>query len=196
MAAVAASTSIRIVTEADVDHWLDTITQSARSTVRVIGEFSLEAPLDALYGLKFEQIGFHPVDHRPLNVVEQINQTWTFVTALEAARLLLQWHPEVGPLLLAPGAHASQPLDIMSEAPNLIGAETFAALAPENNKKIARDLVKMAKRLEKHRYIFFMSPRYREHSRVEKYCREGVVVCSVQVSRLGGVPLPIPSAQN
>jgi hypothetical protein len=193
MALARASTSIRIASESDVDQWLGKILEAATSTVRAILDFSADDALAALYRLKFDQIGFHPVDHRPLNVVEQINQTWTFVTALEAARLLLKWHPEAGPLLLAPGAHASQPLDIMSEAPGLIGAETFAALAPENNKKIARDLVKMANRPEKYRYIFFMSPRFREHSRIEKYCRDGVVVCSIGVPKVASLPIASPS---
>ena len=52
-----------------------------------------------------------------LNVVEQINQTWTFVVALAAARHLLEMHPEAGGYVLAPGAHAAIELDIMSEAP-------------------------------------------------------------------------------
>jgi hypothetical protein len=188
-----ASASIRIANAADVDQWLGKILQSAARTVAYMRAFADDDPLTALYGLKFEKVGSHPVDHRPLNVIEQINQTWTFVTALEAARLLLEWHPEVGPLLLAPGAHASQPLDIMSEIPNLIGAETFAATTPESNAKIARDLKKMASRPENFRYIFFMSPRHREHSRIEKYCRDGVIVCSVQVPKLAGAPLPVSS---
>jgi hypothetical protein len=159
-----ASNLIKITAAAEVDEWLGHILCSAQNTVAAFGNFSMN-PLAALYRLKFEKIGFHPVDHRPLNVIEQINQTWTFVVALEAARLLMNLHIDVGPLLLAPGAHASQPLDIMSERPGLIGAETFAATTPESNAKIARDLKKMAARAETFRYIFFMSPAYPEQRR-------------------------------
>jgi hypothetical protein len=35
-------------------------------------------PLETLRKMKFEPIGFHPVEDRALNFVEQINQTWTF----------------------------------------------------------------------------------------------------------------------
>jgi hypothetical protein len=108
--------SIRIASAADIDRWLERILIAAQKTASAF-EAQADEPLRALYRMKFETVGYHPVDHRPLNIIEQVNQTWTFVTALEAARLLLEWHPGVGALLLAPDAHASQALDIMSEAP-------------------------------------------------------------------------------
>lgn len=63
-------------------------------------------PLDLLRRIKFDQIGFHPLEDRPLNLIEQVNQTWTFAVAIAAARQLLELHRDVGGLLLAPGAHA------------------------------------------------------------------------------------------
>jgi len=48
----------------------------------------------------------------------------------------------------------------MSEEPGLVGAETFAAVHPRNNGKLAADLAKLSDRPEKHRYVFFMSPRH------------------------------------
>jgi hypothetical protein len=72
-------------------------------------------PLDLFRQIKFDMIGFHPVDGHVLNLVEQINQTWTYVVALAAARKLLELHPDAGGYRLAPGANASIPLDIMSE---------------------------------------------------------------------------------
>ena len=44
--------------------------------------------------MKFETAGFHPIQGHALNVVEQINQTWTYLVALAAARHLLEMHPE------------------------------------------------------------------------------------------------------
>ena len=38
--------------------------------------------------MKFETVGFHPVDGCALNVVEQINQTWTYTVALAATKQL------------------------------------------------------------------------------------------------------------
>ena len=63
---------------------------------------------------------------RPLNVVEEIDQTFPYLVALRAARLLFEWHPDAHGLQLAPGS-----LDIESLTPGLVGAETFAAVRPE-----------------------------------------------------------------
>jgi hypothetical protein len=138
-------------------------------------------PLDLLRRMKFEPVGRHPIDGRPLNLVEQLNQTWTFSVALAAARELLLLHPEAGGYRLAPGAHASIPLDIMSEIEGLVGAETFAAVDPANNRKLALDLVKMTTRPEQNRYVFFMSPKFPGSRRLEKLERGGVQVWSVDV---------------
>ena len=48
--------------------------------------------------------------------------------------------------------------EIVSEVEGLVGAETFAAVDPRNNRKLAKDLIKLAKRPELHRYVFFASP--------------------------------------
>lgn len=129
--------------------------------------------------MKFDTIGFHPLEDRPLNLVEQINQTWTFAVALAAARLLLNLHPDAGGLKLAPGAHAYLELDIMSEVPGYLGAETFAAVNPRNNGKLAADLTKLALRAERHRYVFFMSPMFPGSQRLPQFERDGIEVWSV-----------------
>ena len=136
-------------------------------------------PLDMLKRMKFEPVGFHPVEDRALNVVEQINQTWTYFVAASAAKQLLELHPDVGGFYLAPGAHASLELDVMSDVPGMVGAETFAAVDPRNNRKLFLDLQKMAARNERHRYVFFMSPLYPEAGRQAKLERDGVEVWSL-----------------
>ena len=72
------------------------------------------------------------------------------------ARLALEMHPDAGGFRLAPGAHASLELDIMSVAPGLVGAETFAAVHPANNRKLKLDLAKLSTRPERHKYVFFL----------------------------------------
>jgi hypothetical protein len=131
--------------------------------------------------MKFKPVGFHPIEGHALNLVEQINQTWTYTVALAAARQLLKLHPDAGGYQLAPGAYASAALDIMSEVEGLVGAETFAAVDPRNNRKLALDLEKMAKRREQHRYVFFLSPKYPGAQSHEQLEREGVQVWSVDV---------------
>ena len=134
-----------------------------------------------LRALKFETRGFHPFEDRALNVIEQVNQLWTSLVALSAVRELLRLHPEGGGFHIAPGAHAAQPLDVMSVAEGLVGAETFAAVDPRNNRKLEKDLDKLAGRPEAHRYVFFASPLFPGTRHQQKFDRLGVQVWSVDV---------------
>ena len=83
-------------------------------------------PLDMLRRIKFEPVGRHPVEDRPLNLVEQINQTWTYAVAAAAARQPLLLHPDAGGFHLAPGAHMARELDIMSKVPGLVFRQPIA----------------------------------------------------------------------
>ncbi|MEO4045349.1 hypothetical protein AAFN47_27470 [Hoeflea sp. CAU 1731] len=137
-------------------------------------------PLKALARIKFDPIGWHPIEQRALNLIEQVNQTFTYLVALKAARLLLEWHPEAEGYRLAPGAHApKQSLDIESLVPGVVGAETFAAVRPENNRKLIGDLTKLASRPERFRYVFFMSPLFPETQRRLEKERDGIGVWSI-----------------
>lgn len=139
-------------------------------------------PLQALARLKFDLVGCHPIEPRPLNIVEQVNQTFTCLVALEAARLLLERHPDAQGFRLAPGANAPPgSLDVQSISPGRVGAETFAAVRPQNNNKLEKDLAKMAARTEPHRYVFFMSPPFPRTERQRHLERDGVEVWSVSM---------------
>jgi hypothetical protein len=131
--------------------------------------------------LKFDQVGFHPLDGHALNGIEQVNQIWTYLAALSAVRVLFGLHPDAGGFTIAPGAHAAQPLDVIREAKGLVGAEVFAAVDPRNNRKRAKDLVKLAQRPEQHRYVFFASPMFPGTVRLPKLERGVVQVWSVDV---------------
>jgi len=138
-------------------------------------------PLAMSRAMKFETVGLHPINHRPINVVEQINQTWTLTAALAAARQLLALHPDAGGFRLAPGAQAALPLDNLSEQEGLVGVEVFVAVGPHSNGKLEKDLDKLKGRLEKHRYVFFMSPRFPGNKRQFELERDGIQLWSVDV---------------
>ena len=178
-AASAISTSnekyLKVETVADIDRAMDKIRASACAARDWVMTQSSD-PLDLLRCMKFDAAGFHPIEARSVNFIEQVNQTWTFAAALAAARQLLTLHPDVGGFRLAPGAHAAIPLDIMSEAEGQVGAETFAAVSPSNNGKLAKDLAKMAQRHELHRYVFFLSPQYAGLQRLRQLEQDNVDV--------------------
>lgn len=162
----------------DVDRQLALIDASATRTRSWLLDHS-GSGLELLRALKFELVGRHPVEDRQLNVIEQINQTWTYLVALLATRQLLEMHPDAGGFRVAPGAHMSLPLDIMSVKPGLVGAETFAATHPRSNDKINKDLRKLALASETHRYVFMMCPGLASgrHPALE---RDGVQVWAVE----------------
>jgi hypothetical protein len=140
----------------EVDRYVSALRRANERTVAAIR--AIECPQEAMRRLKFEAVGFHPVEDRPLNAIEQINQTFTYLVALKATEWLLERHPEAGGFMVAPGADASQRLDIMSVEPDLVGAETFAAVDPRNNRKIHKDLAKLAIDPSRFRYSFFYAP--------------------------------------
>ncbi len=138
-------------------------------------------PLDLLRNMKFEEIGYHPVEDRRLNLIEQLNQTWTYAVALAATLKLLKLHPDAEGFHVAPGAHMAIPLDIMSRREHFVGAETFAAVDPRNNRKLKNDLAKMAQRPEEYRYVFFCSPKFPGFQRHPTLEANSVQVWSIDV---------------
>jgi len=170
---------LTIKSEADVDRYLERLKAAAARAVAWLCEQQGD-PLDLLRRMKFAEIAFHPIEDRPLNLIEQLNQTWAYATALAAARQLLKLHPDASGFKVAPGAHMAIPLDIMS-FDGTVGAETFAAVHPRNNGKLARDVEKMARRSEQHRYVFFSSPQFPAPQQLPDFERDGVKVWSVGI---------------
>ncbi len=167
---------IRVSTAVEADNWIDSIGLRTIETIRAIKSSECES-IELFYQLKFEQTGRHPTEGHTLNFVEQLNQTWTYLCAFLACKHLFALHPNQGGFLLAPGAKAVQSLDIMSLEEGLIGAETFAAVDPKNNRKLSKDISKMKCRAEKLRYVFMLPPKYPSTSKV---CSdEGVEVWSL-----------------
>ena len=171
--------SFTIKSHEDVEQRIAGILKACRLTKEAMS-CSSGNPLNLMYQMKFEAIGFHPIDLHRLNLMEQINQTWTYLSALSAARWLLDAHPDAEGFRLSPGAHAIQDLDIMSLKSGIVGAETFAAVTPKNNGKLQADISKLAKRSEKFRYVFFISPEFPRTERLEALERDGVQVWSMK----------------
>jgi hypothetical protein len=72
-------------TSADIDRYLARIIAATRRAQERIVALDINS-FELFRLMKFGSIGFHPIDERELNLVEQINQTWSYVAALAAAR--------------------------------------------------------------------------------------------------------------
>jgi hypothetical protein len=64
-----------------------------------------------------------------------------------------------------------------------VAAETFAAVHPSNNRKLAKDLQKLARTCPdaKARYIFFGSPGFKHERQVKLESAVGIEVWAVEV---------------
>lgn len=133
--------------------------------------------IEFLRRLKFEECGRHPVEDRGLNLIEQVNQTFTYLASFRAARELWQLHPDVLGLRLNIGTGAGS--DIEDTSREILAAEVFAAVDPRNNRKLDKDIDKVASSRATHKYVFFASPSCvcgrqvsRERDGVQVWCLE------------------------
>jgi hypothetical protein len=138
-----------------------------------------DEPLAFLRAAKFDKVGCDPLSGKPLNLVEQINQTFTILVALRAVEQLLDMHPTVGGFRLALATASGR--DIESVAPNMVAAEVFAATTPDSNRKLDKELAKLAREMVAHRYVFFAAPGFMpgRQSKLERV--PGIEVHSVTI---------------
>ncbi len=131
--------------------------------------------------MKFVEIAWHPLDERPLNLIEQVNQTWTYLVTLKALSFLFVRHPDAGGFQLNLGTEAGT--DIVSLIPNVVAAEAFAAVRPKNNDKIRKDIKKLslAHPDARARYVFFAAPGFPQarHAKFESIA--GIEVWAIDV---------------
>src|SRR5260221_11478144 len=92
-------------------------------------------PMSLLRALRFDTVGDDPLTGEPLNVVEQLNQTFTILVTLRAIKRLIDLHPEARGFRLALGPTSR---DIESIFPNLVAAEVFSATRPASNQKLKK----------------------------------------------------------
>ncbi len=112
-----------------------------------------------LFQLKFQEVGCDPLNlFRQLNLIEQLNQTFTYLASFNGAEFLFDQHPKVQYLTLNLGT--SSGFDIQTSEGGGIAAEVFAAVTPRNNHKLASDIKKVYAADTKYRYVLFMSPEH------------------------------------
>ena len=114
-----------------------------------------QSSMAALASMKFEELGFHPVEDRRLNLIEQVHQTFTYLVSLAAAEDILIRHPGSAPIYLNLGT--SPGYDLVSPSQDVV-AEVFAAVRRTNNRKLAKDVIRVDRSEARHKYVFFHCP--------------------------------------
>lgn len=136
-------------------------------------------PLTALYELKFTQLGRHPLQDRDLNLIEQINQTFTYLASFRATRLLFDMVPDLKAVSLNLGTAAGY--DIESLERGRVAAEVFATVTLKNNNKLAKDMHRIAASDARHRFVFFHAPGYSQGRQLKLEKVRGVEVWAIDV---------------
>jgi hypothetical protein len=159
---------------------------AAERTVRALAEFPTAGlnGIEILRRIKFTEMAWHPIAaERPLNLIEQVNQTWTILVTLNALPFLFDRHKDAGGFRLNLGTAAGT--DIESVEPDIVAAETFAAVHPLNNRKLTKDMEKLARTcaLAKARYVFFGAPGFKHERQIklEAGRAEGIEVWAIEV---------------
>ena len=178
--------AIQITSPTDLDNLVTSIRASAQRTVRSLHDI-LANESDSLHVLrlmKFSGIGHHPTEDRALNIIEQINQTFTYLASAEAARWVLQQHPEIRGLQLNLGTHRG--FDLESLDSRVVVAEVFAATHPNSNDKVRKDVTRLIEQAPgvAHRYVFFSCPEFKTLSRQHAFERDGIEVWSLPADQL------------
>jgi hypothetical protein len=162
----------------DANQIIDAVTRSAAKAMQQIARLPKEQALRPLWSMKIEQVGCNPLDaDAPLNLIEQLNQTFTYVASAKAVKLLLSLHPELAPFTVNSGTMAGP--DIESAKAGDLSAEVFAAVNTTNNRKLAKDIEKVGLVEARFKYVFFMCPGYEAGRQTQLETRPDVEVWSV-----------------
>jgi len=86
-------------TPEDANRILAPVAASAKKSLQQLRHLSSGSDaLKALWQMKFTPSGCDPLDADvPLNLIEQLNQTFTYIASARAAKVLLCQHPEAAP---------------------------------------------------------------------------------------------------
>ena len=112
--------------------------------------------MESLFAIKFDNLGYQPVQESCLDFIEQLNQTFTVMVSLAAAEKLLECFPHCGGLRLNLGTASGR--DIEGICPDVVEAEVFAAKGPRRNSKLKKDIDRLRGSNAAHQYVFFFCP--------------------------------------
>lgn len=125
--------------------------KSCKNIKKILEE---RASLEVFHALRFQRVGYEPIEGYELNFVEQINQHFSDLVAIRAMEYLMELY---GNSSFCLNLGNKSGFDIESKDENVV-AECFAATNIKNNRKIYQDACKLLeKAINKKKYIIFYS---------------------------------------
>ena len=152
------SKKLQILRGQDLQNRIDALNESARLACEALQRVCTQSnPINALASVKFNQLGLDPLDpHRPLNFIEQVNQTFTYLAAFRATKDLFSRHKDIDAFTLNLGNVGGW--DIESSSTQQVVAEVFATVDPSNNQKLNNDLKRVVTAPHEFKYVYFICP--------------------------------------
>jgi hypothetical protein len=146
----------------DIASQIEILEASSLSTLNKISDaIQKSSPLEALGELKFGQIGCDPLDpHRSLNLIEQLNQSFTYLASFKAAEYLFNSDEhkkqlEKKKIKLNLGTASGSDIEALD---GKLVAEVFATTNITNNSKLKNDIEKvLSVDNADYRYVFFLT---------------------------------------
>lgn len=176
-------TALQLTSLKELDQAVHAVRTAGERTVRSLRDLLANESdsFQVLRLLKFSERARTPSGERPLNLIEQVNQTLTSLARLQAARWVLAQHPEVlaQGLRVQLGPHTG--VDLHSVAPALLAAEVFAASHPGRHDRLRQDVARLQEKASdvQHRYVFFSCPGYALGRQLELETAPGIAVWSL-----------------
>ena len=148
---------ITIASFADIERLERVVREAAAATMVSLRDLVHHGDdVGALAEMKFKWVGHDPLaPKRPLNLVEQLNQSFTYLASCAAVRWLLLHEGEHAPYHLSLGTEPGH--DIISDD-QLVKAEVFAATHPGSNNKLKSDAARLEPAVGVKRFVFYLSP--------------------------------------
>jgi hypothetical protein len=147
---------------AEIDELERSIVASAEATAHALRAALIGTTgIQFLAQLKFEKAGRDPISDRALNVIEQVNQTFTYLASCDALRHLIAHHADRAPFVVHLGTAAGPDIESFDRT---IVAEAFAATHSGSNGKLRNDLKKLRATQAEIRYLFYSCPGYDQRS--------------------------------
>ena len=148
-----------------------------KTLFQISSEIGLNSSQTLFSKMKFGGIGFDPLDSkRELNIVEQVNQSFTYLSSFYALEMPFTEYPKLAPFRLNLGTASGS--DIESECGEL-AAEVFAAMAPTNNQQLRKDINKVLETNAKLKFVFFICPNF-ELGRRPQFERDDVIIWALK----------------
>lgn len=136
-----------------VDKHIKTVRQSMKETTMRLKDLLNQNPERAFYEMKFGKIGRDPLETSSLNLIEQLNQVYTYLVTLQGVKEMISKYPEHIPFRVNLGTMGGYDIESVD---GKIVCECFSTTSLRSNDKVNKDAKRLVNNTEaERRFIFY-----------------------------------------